>query len=108
MSKGGFLIGTYGTEDVLVPWMRAFRALPAVRMAEVGRVGEVVARQADFDGRSYFYVVNTSERSVSVDVAFPRGTIDLVSGVAFAGATALQLQPYELRSFSAPKGKPGL
>ena len=107
LSKGGFLIGTYGTEDVLVPWMRAFRALPAVRMAEIGRIGDVVARQADFDGRSYFYVVNTGKDETTVKVTFPEGTKDLVSGEARSAVPAdLKLAPYELRSFSAPKGQP--
>ena len=109
LSKGGFLIGTYGMEEVLVPFVRAFRALPAVTMAETGRVGDVVARQADFDGRSYFYVVNTGKDETTVEVTFPAGTKDLVSGEAQSAVPEdLKLAPYEFRSYSAPAGKPNV
>ena len=109
LSKGGFLIGTYGMEELLVPFVRAFRALPAVTMAETGRVGDVVARQADFDGRSYFYVVNTGKDETTVKVTFPAGTKDLVSGEAQSAVPEdLKLAPYEFRSYSAPAGKPNV
>ena len=108
LSKGGFLIGTYGMEEVLVPFVRAFRALPAVTMADVGRVGDVVARQADFDGRSYFYVVNTDLAAKRVTVAFPDGSVDLVTGERLSDERAVDLRPYELRSFAAPAGRPAL
>ena len=107
LSKGGFLIGTYGMEDVLVPFVQAFRALPAVVMTETGRVGEVVARQADFDGRSYFYIVNTGVSSAKLVVALPAETADLVSGKR-AMSGEMTLKPYELRAFSAPTGRPTL
>ena len=98
VSKGGFLIGTYGTEDVLVPWIRAFRALPAVRMEEFAREGDVVARTCVFHGRRYFYAVNTSDVPASIKCEFPKGTRDAVGGNSFTG-TAVSLAPYELRSF---------
>jgi len=106
LSKGGFLIGTYGMEDVLVPFVRAFRALPAVVMKEVWRKGDVVVRQADFDGKSYFYVVNTGLNPQILTVDFPKGASDLVSGQSFEGTNRLNLDSYELRSFCALIGAP--
>ena len=108
MSKGGFLIGTYGMEYLLVPWMQAFRALPAVKMAEVGRQGNAVVRQATFRGKSYFYVCNTDENAATLTLALPGGSTDLVSGRKAGGRVTLQLEPYELRAYSAPNGKPVL
>jgi beta-galactosidase GanA len=93
-------------EDVLVPFVQAFRALPAVVMDEIGRVGDVVVRQRMFDGKSYFYVVNTSDLSQSLDLVFPQGSVDLVSGERLNGGQSLNLKAYEFRSFSAPSGKP--
>jgi len=99
VSKGGFLVGTYGTEDVLVPWIRAFRALPAVKMADCGGDAVVRVRTADFRGRTYFYAVNTDRDARSVEFAFPEGTRDLVTGETFSGVRKLALDAYELRSF---------
>lgn len=114
LSKGGFLIGTYGMEDVLVPFIQAFRALPAVVMDDVPcGVDDVRVRQCTFNGQSYFYVVNTGATPRAVTLAFPAKTEDLVSGETFGGglfggATTqeLKLGPYELRSYAAPEGGP--
>ena len=82
VSKGGFLVGTYGMEPHLAKFAAEFRSLPAVKMAEFFREGFVVARKAAFDGRTYGYVVNTDEAPVRVDVP---------------GYGAFDLGPYELR-----------
>lgn len=108
LSKGGFLIGTYGMEDVLVPFYQAFRALPAKVMADVApKAGTpesaVRVRQCDFDGKSYFYVVNTDEKPVDVEVAFPDATTDLVTDKPVTTGR-MRLDAYEMRSYSAPKG----
>lgn len=116
LSKGGFLIGTYGMEDVLVPFVQAFRALPAVVMDDVPcGVDDVRVRQCTFNGRSYFYVVNTGATPRAVTLAFPAKTENLVSGETFGGglfggATTqeLKLGPYELRSYTAPEGGPAV
>lgn len=109
MSKGGFLIGTYGMEGELREFMAAFRALPAVVMRDVAPPRDgVVLRQADFDGRSYFYVCNTTGEPRRVSLALPPGTDALSSGsadVVVCGGVRL-LKPYELASFAAPAGKP--
>ncbi len=110
LSKGGFLIGTYGTEDALVPFIQAFRALPAVEFDDVpSEAGDslVRVRQKEFDGKSYFYVVNTGVADAAVEVQFPPSTADLVTGKQVGGtAVPLRLKPYELRSFVAPSGRP--
>jgi hypothetical protein len=94
-------------EDYLAPFAQAFRSLPAVVFDDVGSVGDVVVRQKDFDGKSWFYVVNTGAKPARVSLSIPAGTHDLVSGNALTVST-LELKPYELRSFSAPKGRPSL
>ena len=116
LSKGGFLIGTYGMEDVLVPFVQAFRALPAVVMDDVPcGVDDVRVRQCTFNGRSYFYVVNTGATPRAVTLAFPAKTENLVSGETFGGGLfggatmqELKLGPYELRSYTAPEGGPAV
>lgn len=116
MSKGGFLIGTYGMEDELVPFIQAFRALPAVVMKDVEKLGGcevgtlraqgVVVRECEFDGRSYFYIANTVYAPRTVTIAFPAGTVDLVTGRSLAAdrcgrPVEFVLKPYEFRSFSS-------
>ena len=116
VSKGGFLVGTYGMEDALVPFLQAFRALPAVVMRDVAAAGDVRVRQADFAGESYFYVVNAGLKPARVTLEFPAKTRNLVTGETFKGklfglrgeTRTLDLAPYELRSFAAPKGVPAL
>ena len=106
MSKGGYLVGTYGMEEHLRAFAAAYRALPAVAMKEIGRQGNVVLRQADYDGKSYFYLVNTDWKPVTVELTVPEGTRNLVTGASLSGDAKLTLGPYELKSFSAPFGKP--
>ncbi len=108
LSKGGFLIGTYGMEDELVPFVQAFRALPGVVFDDVGGTDVVKVRQKDWNGRSWFYVVNTDMKPVTVTLDLPVGTVDLVSGEKMGGASpaTFTLAPYQMRSFAAPGGKP--
>ena len=103
-SKGGFLVGTYGTEEVLVPWMRAFRALPAVKMADCGGDEFVKIRTVQFRGRTYFQVVNTDHVRRSVRFEFPEGTENLVTGERFSGRQELNLAAYELMSLAVCHG----
>jgi hypothetical protein len=113
MSKGGFLIGTYGMEDVLVPFVQAFRALPAVVFDDAGGTETVKLRHKDFDGRSWFYVVNTDKVPVTVRLSVPKGAHDLVTGERTGGifsedTLTLRMKPYEMRSYAAPGGRPRL
>ena len=113
VSKGGFLVGTYGMEDVLVPFVQAFRALPAVVFDDVGAAAPdgVRLRQKTYEGVSWFYVVNTEAKPVRVKLEVPKSTRDLVrdelvGGLMGASTLELTLQPYEMRSYSAPEGLP--
>lgn len=99
-SKGGYLIGTYGTEDVVVPFMRAFRALPAVEMTTVGDDEFVKVRSCEFKGRRYWYAVNTDGVDRRVSIGLPEGTLDLVTGERMKKTPEVVLRPYELRSFA--------
>ena len=98
MSKGGFLIGTYGMEAHLAKFAQEYRALPAVKMDEFFRDGNVVARKAEFNGRTYGYVVNTDATPAKVEVkGLPKGARNCTSGSPVAPVIALG--PYEMRSF---------
>ena len=108
-TKGGFLVGTYGMEEHLVPFAQAFRALPAVTMETLPGGGEFVRlRHVNYDGRSWFYIVNTGVERTKVKVRFPQGSADLVSGEKLSGEREIALGPYELRSFGAPFGCPAI
>ncbi|MGN0853123.1 MAG: LamG-like jellyroll fold domain-containing protein [Kiritimatiellia bacterium] len=112
LTKGGFLIGTYGMEEQLVPFVQAFRALPGVVFDDVGGTEVVKLRHKDHFGRSWFYVVNTDVRPATVTLDLPPKTQDLVSGETWGGllggasGVTLRLAPYQMRSFSAPAGRP--
>ncbi|MBQ1726211.1 MAG: hypothetical protein II039_02365 [Treponema sp.] len=100
LSKGGFLIGTYGTEEVLVPFIQAFRALPAVAFDDVPCAGDplVKVRRKVFDGKTYLYAINTGDTPARVTLDVPPGTEDLVTGQRVTSPLTLDLQAYELRA----------
>ncbi len=122
MSKGGFLIGTYGMEDKLVPFVQAFRSLPAVVFNDVGReqafsgsesgrTDMIRVRAVTHNNTSYFYVVNTDMTPVTLKIKIPARTRNLVTGERIGNLfsekeLALELAPYEMRSFEAPSGMP--
>jgi len=90
ITKGGFVIGTYGTEEVLGDFAKAYRSLPAVRFDDVeGLADPVRVRQKVVDGKAWFYVLNTlpveSEATLHL-----RNEADL----------RLKLKPYELLAYS--------
>lgn len=89
ITKGGYLIGTYGMEGPLRQFAAAFRRLPAVVMADVPDFADetVKIRACTFQGRRYLYAVNTSDTPRTVRYRFPDGSAKLT------------LAPYELRSF---------
>jgi hypothetical protein len=109
-TRGGFLIGTYGMEAYLVPFAKAFRALPAKRFTDApGSTETVKVRTLAYDGKTWFYVVNTGDKPASVTIAVdPPDLTDLATGQAPAeqvGARLkVRLEPYQLRSFRAAGG----
>ncbi len=106
VTKGGFLMGTYGMEEELTPFVQAFRALPAKRFNDLATGSKtVVARQLEGEGAHWFYVVNTDGTPAKATVECSAGAVDLVGGGTLAkGRSTLELAPYQLRSFKAPAG----
>lgn len=87
-NKGGFLIGTYGTEEFVTPWMQAFRSLPAVRFDDLPSPAlNVVFRGRIYKDWCYRYLCNTTPDPVTVEVA---------------GLGCVALDAYELKVFKEP------
>ena len=84
-------------EPLLAKFAQSYLALPAVKMSEFFREGNVVGRSVLLGGRVYGYVVNTGAESVRVSPVLPDGAIDCVHGRPLRGGIALA--PYELVSF---------
>lgn len=108
ISKGGFLIGTYGMESKLIPFVQAFRALPAVEFADVLpkkplEKSETVKVRRYSDGKeTWFYVVNTDAEFADVTLRVPSGELmDLASGRSreVKKRFELRMKPYQLCSF---------
>ena len=95
--RGGFLLGTLGTEDVLAPFMLAFRALPAVPFEDEPVPGLPEAarlRSATAGGVQWHYALNTGAEPCTVPL--PPGLCDAVTGEPLPGEIALDA--YELRA----------
>ena len=96
--RGGFLLGTCGDEAVTAPFMRAFRALPAVKFADAPGFShpDVRLRVAKALGKTWRYAVNTGFAPVEIEPMLPAGTKDAVTGEAVTGR--LRLDGYEIRA----------
>jgi len=104
ITKGGFLIGTYGMEEKLAAFSAAFRALPAVPFADHDCSTEEVKVRQYSDGKfTWFYAVNTSESFTEVQIPVSAEyALDLARNVRIkvSGETlTVKLAPYSLRSF---------
>ena len=76
LSKGGFLVGTYGMEARLAPFLTAFRSLPPVVLQELpGSTETVKVRGGEWRGTNWLYAVNTG--ATNATVALPSGTATL-------------------------------
>lgn len=114
LEAGDALVVLPGPEGRLPPvrFVQAFRALPPVLFDDIGGgAGAVRLRHGAFNGRSWFYVVNTDRLPATVRLSVPKGARDLVTdervGGLFSEETlALRLEPGEMRSYSAPEGSP--
>ncbi|MBR3086414.1 MAG: hypothetical protein IKH04_08430 [Kiritimatiellae bacterium] len=98
-ARGGFLVGTLGTEEVLAPFMRAFRALPAVPFEDAAPAGAPEAarlRHAVVNGTDWFYAVNTGPDPCRLQL--PPGLCDAVTGDPMP--CEINLDGYELRAMS--------
>lgn len=102
ITKGGFLVGTFGIEDKLARFAKAYRALPAVKFDDVAGLADPVrVRQKVVDGANIFYVLNRLPYAVDVELRLAGAeAADLVSGeTSSGGKLTLKLRPYDLRSF---------
>ncbi|HNX34305.1 MAG TPA: Beta-galactosidase C-terminal domain [Kiritimatiellia bacterium] len=102
ITKGGFLVGTFGIEDKVGRFAKAFRALPAVKFEDVpGLADPVRVRQKSVDGANYVYVLNRLPYPVEAALAFSGAeAVDLVNGEKSSGGKlSLKLRPYDLRVF---------
>ncbi|MBR6586412.1 MAG: hypothetical protein IKK82_03225, partial [Kiritimatiellae bacterium] len=95
-------------EEHLASFAQAFRSLPPVRMNTLpGGGASLRLRHVNYAGRSWFYIVNCSDKKAVAKVAFPSGTAELTGSCEKCeGRLALELPPYALRSFVAPAGMP--
>ena len=102
-SKGGYLMGNYGTERETARFAAYFRALPAVVFDDVSAQGAVRVRRKEFEGKTYLYVANTGSEDATATVDFGAGMADALTGERLVGLKTLDLPPWEFRSFiSAP------
>jgi len=102
ITKGGFLVGTFGIEDKIARFAKAYRALPAVKFEDVpGLADPVRVRQKVVDGANYVYVLNRLPHPVDVSLTLSGAdATDLVNGEASSGGKlTLKLRPYDLRAF---------
>ena len=107
VSRGGFLIGTYGMEKPFAEFARAFGALPAETFATV-QAGDVTVRGLTVQGRTWLYCANTTDREQTADVTFAPEAADVASGETvgiprYRTVRSVTLAPYELRTFAAPE-----
>lgn len=87
LSKGGFLVGTYGMEAQLAPFLSAFRSLPPVLLPELPEsTATVKVRGGEWHGTNWVYAVNTG--ATNATVALPSGPATLA--------------PYSIQVFSQP------
>lgn len=116
LEAGDALVVLPGPEGRLPPirFVQAFRALPPVVFADIGGgAGTVKLRHGNFNGQSWFYVVNAGNISATVRLSVPKGARDLVTDERVGGffseeTLTLRLEPGEMRSYSAPEGMPRL
>ena len=108
LSKGGFLIGSYGTEKQLASFAEQFTVLPPRRFKETGKDEIVKIRTLVWQGSLWFYVVNTGDSVRELRLRVPGGTLNAPDGKTPKelqhGVLKLSLAPYSLRSFRCPGG----
>ncbi|MDD3154153.1 MAG: LamG domain-containing protein [Victivallaceae bacterium] len=103
ITKGGYLLGTYGMEPAMARFARAFRSLPAQRFADAPCDSEVLrVRTLQTPDNFWIYVVNTSDQPQKISLAFQGGgeLFDAAENRVLDDRNFLfTLAPYELRTF---------
>lgn len=110
ITRGGFLMGTYGQEPLLAPFAKAFTALPRRKFADVPEcsTADVKVRRYAEGGCVWTYAVNAGGETAKVTLpAADSPAVDLATGETasewrLCGMT-LTLQPYEFRAFAVQK-----
>ena len=89
LSKGGFLVGTYGMETRLAPFLVAFRSLPPIMLPELPESTETIkVRVGEWHGTNWLYAVNTG--ATNATVSLPSGPETLAPGSLRVFATPTQ------------------
>ena len=107
----GDAVALAATDKTSIPFIQAFRALPAVSFMDIGDPsGRVRLRHAEYNGASWFYVFNSGTDTVRVQMEMPSRARDLVrdkrvGGLFGTSRCEFTLAPGDLRSFSAPEGE---
>jgi len=106
ITRGGFLIATYGLEPMIVPFAKAYTALPRKRFKDVESCSTdvVKVRRLSDGGRNWVYAVNTGAEPAKVSLPCGKTqVVDLATGLPAKewrdGRLELSLAPYEFRAF---------
>ncbi len=102
---GGYLVGSYGMEPLMVPFAKAYTALPRKRFADVPSYSteNVKVRKLSDSGHNWVYAVNTGSEPEKVELPSAKPVIDLATGKTAKewrdGRISLTLDAYEFRAF---------
>jgi hypothetical protein len=99
LTKGGFLIGTYGMEEYIAPFAQAFRSLPAEDFDTVLNDNGVVVREKKVNGVKWFYIANTTGESRKINILILPGTKNTRTGEVYKGNGPINLQPWDFIAF---------
>jgi hypothetical protein len=99
LTKGGFLIGTYGMEEYIAPFAQAFRSLPAEDFDTVLNDNGVVVREKKVNGVKWFYIANTTGESRKINILILPGTKNTRTGEVYKGNGSINLQPWDFIAF---------
>jgi hypothetical protein len=104
--KGGFLIGTYGIEEPIAEFSKAFRAIPAIKFDDIPSVEDPVrVRQATANGKRYYYVLNRLPVPLQLTLNLSGGgkVSELATGKEniISKEQTLALKPYALLVFQS-------
>jgi len=105
ITRGGLFLHT-GHSELIQPFARAYRALPAKKFETVGNTTDPVAvRTLLCDNQRYLYLVNRDYYPVAVELNLKKEAgkaMDLSTGESIEAPArwTVTLSPYQLRSFS--------
>jgi len=96
-------LATFGHENIVRPFFRAFRSLPKVKFDDIAGLEDPVrGRQKTVAGATYAYLVNAEPYAISVDLTFSAPPGDLVRlgtlerSVLKTTSLTLDVPPYQM------------